>query len=341
MEWIVLSPFTRKKEPEWIFEFIDSTAHPVKAVPSTYYHDRSRKSASISDWIDYLFHGVRGFLNSFSMSQSRIGIITVFPQLALIVALLKKITGRKNLPLIAWCFNLGRPYQGLKGKLARFCLSSIDIFVVHSTAEIEIYSKWLDLPPEKFVFVHLSTSDPDLEAWQERNDDPYVLALGTANRDYALLTTAVAQLGYKTIIVAGAYATEHINAPDFVIFKSGLSIEECHRLAIRSRINVIPIADIYSPSGQVTVIESMMRGVPLIATECAGTMDYIEDGMDGLLAKANDVASMIDALERLWGDEVLRSKLSSHARQSAFEKFTFKVASSSLLKLIQRFEKSI
>lgn len=337
MEWIVLSPFTRKEDPEWIFEFIDSKAHPVKAVPATYYHDRSRKRSSVSDWTDYLFHGVRGFLKSFSTSQRRIGIITVFPQLAIIVALLKKITGRKNLPVIAWCFNLGRPYQGLKGKLARFCLSSIDIFVVHSTAEIEIYSKWLNIPPEKFVFVHLSTSEHDSEIWEEHNEDPYILALGTANRDYALLTAAVAELGYKTIIVSGKYAIEHINAPKCVTFKSGLSIEECHQLAIRSRINVIPIADIFSASGQVTVIESMIRGVPLIATKCAGTLDYIDDGIDGLLAKSNDVASMVAALERLWNDKALRSNLSHNAQQSAFEKFTFKVASNSLLRLINKF----
>lgn len=341
MEWIILSPFTRTEDPKWIFEFIDPKIHSVKAAPATYQHDRSRQSASASDWIDYLIHGVRGFLKSFGESRQRIGIITAFPQLALIVALLKKITGRKNLPVIAWCFNLGRPYEGFKGKVARFCLSSIDIFVVHSKAEIDIYSQWLNLPPEKFVFVHLSASEPHTESWQEHLDEPYVLALGTANRDYALLTAAVAQLGYKTIIVSGAYAIEDIKAPACVTFQSGLSIEQCHQLAIRSRMNVIPIADLFSPSGQVTVIESMMRGVPLIATECAGTLDYIGDGIDGLLVKANDVASMTIALERLWNDAPLRLSLSRRAQQTANEKFTFHAASNSLLRLINKFEKPV
>jgi len=113
--------------------------------------------------------------------------------------------------------------------------------VVHSKAEIDIYSKWLNLPPEKFVFVHLSAATPENESWQEQADEPYILALGTANRDYALLAEAVAGLGYKTIIVSGKHATEHIQAPANVIFKSGLPLEECHRLATRSRINVIPI----------------------------------------------------------------------------------------------------
>ncbi|BCM24253.1 glycosyltransferase family 4 protein [Methyloradius palustris] len=336
MRWIVLSPFTHSEDPKWIFEYIDPKLHTVEAVPSTYYHDRSRKSSSASDWLDYFVHGFKGFLASFGRSNST-GIITAFPQLALVIALLKKLSGRKSLPLIAWCFNLGRPYQGIKGKVARFCLSSVDIFVVHSTAEIEIYSKWLNLPSSRFFFVHLSAEPPKSEPWLEEGE-PYVVALGTANRDYSLLTEALVQLGYKAVIVSGKYAIEHLNAPEAISFKSDLSLDECHRLAIHSRINVIPIADIDSPSGQVTVIESMMLGVPLIATECAGTTDYIENDVDGILVKPKDVESMRNALEKLWNDKALRLNLALNAKKTATEKFTFKAASKSLLIVMNQLE---
>lgn len=333
MDWIVLSPFTRNTDPKWIFEFVDPTKHTVSAVPATYDHDRSRQSSSASNWVDYLLHGCKGFWRAAS-ARRRTGVITAFPQLALIVALLKKLTGQKNLPLIAWCFNLGRPYDGFKGKVARFCLSSVDVFVVHSSAEIEIYSTWLNLPPERFVFVHLSAAPPKNAPWQESAGEPYIVALGTANRDYVLLSEAAGKLGYKTIIVSGQYATAHIQPPACVSFQSNLSLAECHRLATNSRINVIPIADIASPSGQVTVIESMMLGVPLIATECAGTVDYIENGVDGLLVKPKDVDSMAEALRKLWNDQGLRDSLSNNAKKASLEKFTFEAASRGLLPLM-------
>src|SRR4051812_13459168 len=108
MQWIVLSPFTRSENPEWIFDFIDKATHTVRAVPAAYEHDRSRPSSSASDWLDYLRHGFKGFMQAVRGKRGT-GVITAFPQLAVIVALFKKLTGRRDVPLIAWCFNLGRP----------------------------------------------------------------------------------------------------------------------------------------------------------------------------------------------------------------------------------------
>lgn len=338
MDWIVLSPFTRTEDPEWIFDFIDADEHVAKAVPATYHHDRSRRTSSLSNWTNFLLHGLLGFLKTFKRGR-KVGVVTVFPQLAAIVALLKKLCGRKDLQLIAWCFNLGRPYGGLKGVLARFALSSVDIFVVHSRAEIAIYSEWLKLPKERFVFVHLSTQKPTGALWDESAEEPYVVALGTANRDYRLLTEAVGKLGYKTIIVAGKYAVEHIEAPPCVTFLSGLSLEDCHRLATRSRVNVVPIADIDAPSGQVTIIESMMLGVPLVATACAGTTDYIVDGVDGLLVRSKSLAEMMAALETLWNDGVKRRSFSAQAKLSSMSKFTFDAASGHLKMLMDQLER--
>jgi len=285
-------------------------------------------------WLDYFGHAWQGFKQTFSKHPT--GIVTAFPQLAVTVALLKKLSGRKKMPLIAWCFNLAQPYGGIKGKLARFCLPAVDLFVVHSRAEIEIYSNWLRLPRERFVFVPLSAELPAGDTWAEQLDEPYIVALGTANRDYALLTEAAGQLGYKTIIVAGQHATAHIQPPPCVSFRSGLTLDQCHQLALHSRVNVIPIADVNAPSGQVTVIESMMRGVPLVATACAGTSDYIEDGVDGILVAPKDVAAMVGALRALWEDAALRNRLSQAARQASLEKFSFPAAAARLTELMNQ-----
>jgi glycosyltransferase involved in cell wall biosynthesis len=334
MDWLVLSPFVKTTEPDWLMPFIDQQAHRTRQIPAFYEHDRSRQVSSSRQWLDYLRHGWQGFAASFGRKPA--GIVTAFPQLAVIVALLKKLSGRKNLPLIAWCFNLAQPYEGIKGKLARFCLPSVDLFVVHSRAEIDIYSRWLQLPPERFVFVPLSAELPSGDSWAEQAEEPYIVALGTANRDYALLAEAAGQLGYKTIIVAGPHATAHIVPPPCVSFQSGLTLAQCHTLAMGSRCNVIPIADVDAPSGQVTVIESMMRGVPLVATACAGTDDYIANGVDGMLVAPKDVPGMVATLRRVWSDAGLRASLSAQARKASLEKYTFAAAAGQLAALMNR-----
>lgn len=336
MDWLVLSPFVKTTEPDWLMPFIDARFHSTRQIPAVYEHDRSRAVSSGRQWLDYLSHGWKGFKQTFGKQQT--GIVTAFPQLAVIVALFKKLSGRKNLPLIAWCFNLAQPYGGIKGKLARFCLPSVNLFVVHSRAEIEIYSNWLRLPRERFVFVPLSAELPAGDTWAEQPNEPYIVALGTANRDYALLAKAAGQLGYKTVIVAGPHATSHIEPPSCVSFRSGLTLEQCHELALHSRINVIPIADVDAPSGQVTVIESMMRGVPLVATACAGTNDYIADGVDGILVPPKDVGAMVSALRSIWEDAELRLTLSQHARQASLEKFSFTAAAARLTDLMNQLE---
>jgi glycosyltransferase involved in cell wall biosynthesis len=334
MDWLILSPFVKTTEPDWLMPFIDQQIHRTRQVPAFYEHDRSRKVSSGREWLDYLRHGWHGFVQTFGKRPT--GIVTAFPQLAVTVALLKKLSGRKNLPLIAWCFNLAQPYGGIKGKLARFCLPAVDLFVVHSRAEIEIYSNWLQLPRERFVFVPLSAELPAGDTWAEQVDEPYIVALGTANRDYALLAEAAGQLGYKTIIVAGPHATAHIQPPPCVSFRSGLTLAQCHQLALNSRVNVIPIADVDAPSGQVTVIESMMRGVPLVATACAGTHDYIDSGVDGILVKPRDVPAMVSALRTVWDDAELRRLLSKRARQASLDKFSFAAAGVRLMDLMNQ-----
>jgi glycosyltransferase involved in cell wall biosynthesis len=334
MDWVILSPFVKTTQPEWLMPFIDPQRHSTRQIPARYAHDRSRAVSSSRQWLDYLRHGWQGFVQTFGKHPS--GVVTTFPQLAVIVALLKKLSGRKKLPVIAWCFNLAEPYGGIKGKLARFCLPAVDLFVVHSRAEIDIYSNWLRLPRERFVFVPLSAETPDGETWAEHAGEPYIVALGTANRDYSLLAAAAGQLGYRTIIVAGLHATANIAPPPCVSFRSDLTLPQCHHLALHSRINVIPIADVDAPSGQVTVIESMMRGVPLVATACAGTNDYIADGVDGILVAPKDIPAMVNALRTVWDDAALRRTLSLGARQASLDKFSFPAAAARLADLMSQ-----
>lgn len=333
MNWILFSPFTQSKNPGWLFDYINKQQHQVEAVPADYVHDRSRAYTSRNEWLDYGRQAWAGYFASVLFAKKPIGIITVFPQLTAVTALIKKLLfGGAKVKMLAWCFNMGRPYHGYKGHLARAVLANVDLFVVHSRAEIDIYSEWLQLPSQRFLFVPLSAELP-AQAFAENEHDelaPYVVALGTANRDYKTLLRALAILNHRTIIVCGAHAIEGLDIPANVEIRSGLDLDACHELARKSRVNVIPIRDEKAASGQVTLIESMMLGSAMVVTRCAGTVDYVTEGEDALMVPPHDVDAMVAAIQSLWENASLRDLLANNAKIKSHAQYTFEAVGSRL-----------
>lgn len=67
-----------------------------------------------------------------------------------------------------------------------------------------------------------------------------------------------------------------------------------------------------------TIVEAMRCGLAVVSADCPlGPPEIIEDGVDGLLVRSGDKDAMADALLRLTGDEELRRRLGTAARQSA------------------------
>jgi glycosyltransferase involved in cell wall biosynthesis len=65
---------------------------------------------------------------------------------------------------------------------------------------------------------------------------------------------------------------------------------ESHALVMPSRMEGLPLA----------MVEAMLCGRPVVATDVAGHSEIIEDGVTGFLADAPTVTSVAKALERLW-----------------------------------------
>jgi glycosyltransferase involved in cell wall biosynthesis len=334
MRWMVLTPFTRSTGVGWIPDHIESSTYSFEGIPATYDHDRSRQRSGLREWLDYFYQSLTAWTANYRGGSERIGFLTSFPQLPVCLGILKRVTFSKA-PIVAWCFNLGKTYGGMKGRLARFALSAVDIFVVHSTAEIEIYSHWLSIPRERFVFVPLSIQTNSFEV-EDEGPEPFVVAIGTANRDYDCLIRALKPLCYKTIIVAGRHAAENLALPPFIEVRSGLSLAECHKLSQRARVNVIPIKNVDSASGQVTLLETMMFGKAVVATRCAGTVDYVTDKSNALLVEPDDDKALSLAISQLWCDENKRKMMGDAARSTIFSSVTFEAVAPQMLEVLDR-----
>lgn len=65
------------------------------------------------------------------------------------------------------------------------------------------------------------------------------------------------------------------------------------------------------------VLEALASGVPAVVVDRGGPQDLISSGENGFIARANDIASIADAVEPLLRDEALRRRMGAAARLSA------------------------
>lgn len=71
-----------------------------------------------------------------------------------------------------------------------------------------------------------------------------------------------------------------------------------------------------------TMVEAMASGRPVISSDIGSTPTLIEHGVDGILFPAGDVSRLSREIASLLGDEPRRRALASAARQKVAEKFT-------------------
>ena len=87
---------------------------------------------------------------------------------------------------------------------------------------------------------------------------------------------------------------QRLGLSDRVVFAGHASVAEIwasnHVLVMPSRREGLPLA----------MVEAMLCGRPVVATDVAGHSEIVEDRITGFLADAPTVASMAKALERLW-----------------------------------------
>lgn len=312
MHWTIAAPFFKGKDAadsRWIDDFVEG-GHSFYKVPRrdrshSNWHNRASRNTQLDEWLSFWQQSQEAQRTASS------GVITVFPQLALMSAIHKHISLQKT-PLLAWCFNVGACYPGLKQLGARVALKCVDRFVVHSRRECETVSQWLKLPQERFEFVPLQRAAIPIVA-SEAVENPFILSMGSANRDYQTLFQAVEKLGIRTIVVAGQHALQGLRIPACVEVLSGLTQDACRRLAQQARINVVPLLDSSTAAGQVTIVEAMCMARPVIATDCIGSEDYIRHGQTGLLVQPYAVEQLTNAIAQLWSDETLRQHLGQAA----------------------------
>ncbi len=337
MHWTVAAPQIDKYNlinEAWLTEYVPGSRHKLHIVPRQEplksWHNRSSSVTEFKDWLIYWQHSMA------AINETEGGMITLFPQLPAVAGIQQRITG-KRIPVVAWQFNIGSYYSGMRRLLAQVSLSEVDRFIVHSRREIDIYHQWLGIPLDRLEFVYLHEKELPVTA-QENTTDPFIAALGSAHRDFPTLFQAVEKLSIPTIVASRPRSLEGLTIPPEVKTPFGIGRKECLHIAQEARINIVPLLPKPEAisAGIITIVEAMLMGRPVIATRCLGAEDYIQHGETGLLVEPQSVDDLMDAIKMLWHDSALRDRLGQAAQSYAKENFSCEAAGAALGRILDR-----
>jgi glycosyltransferase involved in cell wall biosynthesis len=92
--------------------------------------------------------------------------------------------------------------------------------------------------------------------------------------------------------------------------------------AIIANLDVLAISS-HSDGSPLAIVEAMLAGVPVVASETGGIPDQVRDGVDGLLVEPGDADALAGALECLFRDEDRISSMGAAARRHAEVEFGY------------------
>lgn len=202
----------------------------------------------------------------------------------------------------------------LKYSLMRFMFRSVDRVICSSRSEADYYNHEFGWETGKAQFVPILTSPRCLEHPYPDAVESYLFAAGRVFRDYRTAIDAVKGTPFKLIIVGAAGVTQQVVGNEQVQVFEEIPLEQFTRLMRRAAAVVVPLVDKKISTGQTVILQAMAMGKLVIATRTAGTEDYIDHMVDGLLISPGNVEEMTSAMNAA-ADPELRRNCGDRARE--------------------------
>jgi glycosyltransferase involved in cell wall biosynthesis len=117
---------------------------------------------------------------------------------------------------------------------------------------------------------------------------------------------------------------------DRVDFLGHVERERLVELYQRSTVHVIPSHYEGLPT---VLLEAMACGRPVVATAVSGSLDVIEDGVNGVLVPARSPEALATAVDDLLGDPARRDRLGQAARETILAEYTWEAIADEYVRL--------
>lgn len=246
--------------------------------------------------------------------------------------------------------------KALRRRIAlRWAIRQSGTAVAVSSATREDFAKDLGIPRSAFTVVHNGVAVEEGDAEQVRREfgftkgDTVILAVGNLerNKNHRMLLEALVRLQseglevpWRLIIAAGRGGEEHSYLLEYV--RSHRLHEHVHIVLGRNDvIDLQKLADVFvMPSLweglPMALLEAMVAGKAIIASETAGIPEAIVNGRDGILVPPGDLDALASALRTLLTNPARRRELGAAALSRAHSEFTVEVMADRYLAMYGR-----
>lgn len=201
----------------------------------------------------------------------------------------------------------------------------IDAYIVYASAQQRFLVDGLGVPGGQVVLCPFMV---DSTFFRPMAAPPAIRpTIGTAGlefRDYPTLMRAVTDLDVDVVVGAAspwskrANELEEVAVPDNVTVAK-FSLAELRDVYAGAALVVMPLYESDFQAGITTILESMAMGRAVVCTRTVGQTDTIVDDVTGVFVPVGDHVAMRAAIDRLLGDEALRSRLGDAARHWVVE----------------------
>jgi glycosyltransferase involved in cell wall biosynthesis len=195
--------------------------------------------------------------------------------------------------------------------LYRLFLENVNYIRVSARKEITNYSKALNVPEDRFWFNPWPSFVPDPEV--RASQDNYILSAGKQFRDYSTLVRAIKGTGCRLIIVSDQKSMKGLEICEEIKVVYNISKQEYFNLLVNSKFVVVPLYNDFGSCGQISILEAMSFGKPVITASVTGSIDYIEDGTSGLLYKKGNHHDLREKILLLNSNTKLRASIAANS----------------------------
>ena len=214
--------------------------------------------------------------------------------------------------------------NGIAGKLYESLINSIvrsgyiDAFICFSTDECDYYAELFGVDSQYFHACRLSVEDQYDEFSDSVKLGEYYLAAGRSNRDYDFLCKAFSQFpDRKLVIICDNYVNNECT--NNIEIWNDIYGDEYLKYLAGCKAVIVPLnEDTEISSGQLVVIQSLMFGKVVIATDSKQMREYIEDRENGFLI-SNTTEKLDDILRRV--ESIDMTHMNKKARESYLASF--------------------
>ncbi len=218
---------------------------------------------------------------------------------AMLLCALKRLFKFKTPPILVVdisSFHQARK-SGMVHRLARFASKCFDYLTYHTSSQIDYYSEEFPWLVKKSCFIPVGV---DYDYWNKKEyiidkENDYIICVGYRKRDWTTLINAYkkSNIQKKLYLIGNSKIQDtdpNIKVVPFV------PIDRLMNYIINSSYSVIPLDNFNYSFGQLTLLQQMSVGVPIIAADVPAIRDYAKESNGVVLYEAYNVDSLCGKL---------------------------------------------